>query len=103
VVSSSRRARETIEGHTQIERHEKALRLLREAGERLVIGADGRVSAPGSPELAAAVREVRAELGELLSGRRCRLCGEPITVQGVQLAGGGWGHTVCRGWRPGRK
>src|SRR3954454_18058799 len=62
------------------------------------------VRAEGVPaELAASVREVRAELFELLSGTRCCLCAEPAVGQGlVALAGGGLAHGRCHGWATSR-
>jgi hypothetical protein len=54
----------------------------RASGHQLRV-ADGKVKVTGKPErgLLERLRQHKAELVELLDGRRCRHCGEPVTDQ----------------------
>jgi hypothetical protein len=82
-----------------------ALALAQEAGVRLRVD-EGRLKVVGRPEtvpaeLLATLREHKAEVLELLTGHRCRCCGEPIDWRrpgGVR----GRRRGACRLLRPGR-
>jgi hypothetical protein len=87
-------------------RRAAALRLLGQDGVRLALLPDRRVRVEGGPpEAASLVREVRAELVELLSGSRCCVCGEPLAEQTLTPVGMGWAHRRCTGYprKPARR
>jgi hypothetical protein len=79
-----------------------ALALAQEAGVRLRVD-EGRLKVVGRPEtvpaeLLATLREHKAEVLELLTGHRCRCCGEPIDWRrpgGVAFADGLSAHVDC--------
>jgi hypothetical protein len=79
-----------------------ALALAQEAGVRLRVD-EGRLKLAGRPETVAAellatLREHKAEVVELLTGHRCRCCGEPIDWHqpgGVAFADGTAAHVGC--------
>src|SRR4051794_424323 len=76
----------------------------RHAGVELRVEADGRVRLkPGNalPGLLAALRAHKGEVVELLQGKRCRRCGEPIEDRGVRawipFVDGTAAHDDCEG------
>ncbi len=89
----------TAETRRQDERRAEALRLARLPGLHLELAAGRKVVVRGDapPEVAAAVRALRAEIAALLSGRFCLICGWPLAGQAsVCVAGGGHAHERCR-------
>ena len=79
-----------------------ALALAPAAGVRLRVD-EGRLKLVGRPEavptgILASLREHKAEVVELLTGHRCRCCGEPIDWRrpgGVAFADGAAAHVGC--------
>jgi hypothetical protein len=92
---------ETADIRRQAKRRADAMRLLRRDDVSLTLLSDRRVRIEGgaTPELATAVRELRAEVVELLLGLRCIACGEPLAGTRVP-AGPGWAHrySSCSGY-----
>ena len=92
---------DTVDVRRQAKRRADALRLARRDGVRLALlpGRKVRVE-PATPELVAAVRDLRPELAELLEGHRCLACGEPLVdMARVPAEGFGFVHRYrCAGY-----